>query len=155
MWSTALSLITSVIGTSWFKPLCIALGCVASAWLGYSYSAHSYEAQIASLRQEMASATAQMEKENAQRLSKAIEERDSANNRIDALTRSNSDLLNRVRKSASSRTPTTAGSANESDSKGIGECRRLLQESAELLDEGCRLYGRCAAGHDALVELVK
>ena len=154
MWSTALSLITSVIGTSWFKPMLITLGCVASAWLGYSYSAHSYEAQIQSLRSEMASATATMEKENAQRLSKAIEERDSANSRIDALTRSNSDLLARVRKSSGS-APTTAGSSAESDAESLARCRRLLQESAELLDEGCRLYGRCASNHDALIELVK
>ena len=155
MWSTALSLLTSVVGTSWFKPLLIALGCIASAWLGFTYSAHSYEAQIASLRQEMASATATMEKENAQRLAKAIEEKESANSRIDALTASNRDLLARVRKYSSGSAPTTAGSSAESDSKGIDECRRLLQESAELLDEGCRLYGRCASNHDALVELVK
>lgn len=155
MWSTALSLLTSVIGTSWFKPLAIALGCVASAWLGYSYSAHSYEAQIASIRQEMASATATMEKENAQRLANAYQEKENAVARIDALARSNRDLLDRVRKSASSRTTSKAGSSADASSKGIGECRRLLQESAELLDEGCRKYGNCAAGHDALVELVK
>ena len=155
MWSTALSVVTSLIGTSWFKPCLIALGCVASAWVGYSYSAHSYEAQIASMRSEMASATATMEKENAQRLSKAIEERDTANSRLSALTASNSDLLARVRKSASGSATTKAGSSAESDAKGIGECRRLLQESAELLDESCRLYGRCASNHDALIELVK
>ena len=155
MWSTALSLLTSVIGTSWFKPMLIALGCIVSAGLGFTYSAHSYEAQIASMRQEMASATATMEKENAQRLANAYQEKENANARIDALTASNRDLLARVRKSSGSSAPTTAGSSAESDSKGIGECRRLLQESAELLDEGCRLYGRCAAGHDALIELVK
>ena len=155
MWSTVLSLITSVIGTSWFKPLCIALGCVASAWIGFTYSAHSYEAQIASMRQEMASATATMEKENAQRLANAYQEKENANARIDALTASNRDLLARVRKSSGSSATGKAGSSAESDSKGIGECRRLLQESAELLDEGCRLYGRCASNHDALIELVK
>ena len=155
MWSTALSLLTSVVGTSWFKPLLIALGCIASAWLGFTYSAHSYEAQIASLRQEMASATAQMEKENAQRLAKAIEEKESANSRIDALTRSNSDLLARVRKSSGSSAPTTAGSSAESDAESLARCRKFLLESSGLLTEACERFGKCAAGHDALVELVK
>ena len=155
MWSTALSLLTSVIGTSWFKPLAIALGCIVSAWLGYSYSAHSYEAQIASIRSEMASATAQMEKENAQRLANAYQEKETANARIDALVRSNSDLLARVRKSAGGSATTKAGSTAESDAESLARCRSLLSESASLLDEGCRKYGNCAAGHDALVELVK
>ena len=155
MWSTVLSLITSVIGTSWFKPLCIALGCVASAWIGFTYSAHSYEAQIQSLRSEMASATATMEKENAQRLANAYQEKETANARIDALTRSNSDLLARVRKSSGSSAPTTAGSSAESDAESLARCRRLLLRGAELAQRGCEQFGKCAAGHDALVELVK
>lgn len=155
MWSTALSLLTSVIGTSWFKPCLIALGCILSAWLGYSYSAQSYEAQIASLRQEMASASAQMEKENAQRLSKAIEERDSATSRIDALTASNRDLLNRVRKYSSGSSATEAGSAADADRESLARCRRLLQQGAELVTLACERYGRCASNHDALIELVK
>ncbi len=155
MWSTALSLLTSVIGTSWFKPALIALGCVASAWVGYMYSSHAYEAQIQSIRQEMASATATMEKENAQRLSKAIEEKDSALARLSTLTASNANLLERVRKSASRSAPTTAGSSAEHDSESLATCRRLLSESSQLLDEGCRLYGKCAGNHDALIELVK
>ena len=155
MWSTALSLLTSVIGTSWFKPLCIALGCVASAWLGYSYSAHSYEAQIASIRSEMASATAQMEKENAQRLANAYQERENANARIDALARSNSDLLNRVRKYSGSSATAKAGSTADADSESLARCRRLLQQGAELVTLACERYGKCAANHDALIELVK
>lgn len=155
MWSTALSLITSVIGTSWFKPLAIALGCVASAWLGFTYSAHSYEAQIASLRSEMASATAQMEKENAQRLAKAIEEKESANSRLSALTASNRDLLARVRKSASSSATAKTGSSADNDRESLARCRKFLLESSGLLTEACERFGKCAAGHDALVELVK
>lgn len=155
MWSTALSVVTSLIGTSWFKPLAIALGCVASAWLGYSYSSHSYEAQIASIRQEMASATATMEKENAQRLAKAIEEKESANSRLSAVVASNRDLLDRVRKYSGSSSSAKAGSANESDSESLAKCRSLLLRGAELAQRGCEQFGKCAANHDALIELVK
>ena len=155
MWSTALSVVTSLIGTSWFKPLAIALGCIVSAWLGYSYSAHSYEAQIASIRSEMASATAQMEKENAQRLANAYQEKETANARIDALARSNSDLLARVRKYSSGSGTAKAGSSADNDRESLARCRSLLLRGAELAQRGCEQFGKCAANHDALIELVK
>ena len=156
MWSTALSLLASLVDTKYFKAALIAVACAFSAWVAYSYQSHRYEAQIADIRAQMAIQVAQQEKENAQKLSKAIEERDSANARLSALSASNASLLDRLRKQSSGSSATAESTGTkESDGESLARCRRFLQESAGLLDEACERWGRCAADKDALIEIVK
>ena len=156
MWSSALTILASLVDTKYFRIALIAVACAFSAWLAYSYQSHRYEAQIADLRAQMAIQVAEQEKQNAEKLTKAIEERDSANSRLSALSASNASLLDRLRKqsSGSSATAESTG-AKDSASEELARCRNLLLEGSRLLDEGCRLYGKCAADHDALVEIVK
>ena len=156
MWSTALSLLASLVDTKYFKAALIALGCAFSAWVAYSYQSHKYEARIADIRAQMALQVAQQEKQNAEKLTKAIEERDSANSRLSALSASNASLLDRLRKQSSGGSSSAKGTgAKESAGESLARCRRFLQESAGLLDEACKRWGKCAADHDALVEIVK
>lgn len=155
MWSTALSLLASLVDTKYFKAALIAIACAFSAWVAYSYQGHRYEAQIADIRAQMANAVALQEKENAQKLSKAIEERDTANARLSSLSASNSALLDRLRKSASRSPATESASSAKSASEDLARCRNFLLESAGLLAEACERYGKCAADKDALVELVR
>ena len=156
MWSSALTILASLVDTKYFKAALIALACAFSAWLAYSYQSHRYEAQIADIRAQMAIQVAQQEKENAQKLSKAIEERDLANSRLSALSASNASLLDRLRKQSSGGGSSAKGTgAKDSAGESLARCRNLLLEGSRLLDEGCRLYGKCAADHDALVEIVK
>ena len=104
----------------------------------------------------MAIQVAQQEKENAQKLSKAIEERDSANARLSALSASNASLLDRLRKQSSGGGSSAKGTgAKESASEELARCNRLLLLGAELAQRGCESFGKCAADHDALVEIVK
>ena len=155
MWSTALSLLASLVDTKYFKAALIALGCAFSAWLAYSYQSHKYEAQIADIRAQMAIQVAQQEKENAQKLSKAIAERDSANARLSALSASNAALLDRLHKQSNSRTTAEGTSSPDASGESLARCRKFLLEGAELLDEACRKFGKCAADKDALIEIVK
>ena len=155
MWSTALSLLASLVDTKYFKAALIALGCAFSAWVAYSYQSHRYEAQIADIKAQMAIQVAQQEKENAQKLSKAIEERDLANSRLSALNRSNADLLDRLHKQSNSRTTAEGTSSPDASGESLARCRKFLLEGAELLDEACKRWGKCAADKDALVEIVK
>ncbi len=155
MWSSALTILASLVDTKYFRIALIAVACAFSAWLAYSYQSHRYEAQIADIRAQMAIQVAQQEKENAQKLSKAIEERDSANSRLSALSASNTALLDRLHKS-NSRSPTAKGTSSaEPANEELARCRNLLLEGSRLLDEACRRWGQCAANHDALIEIVK
>lgn len=156
MWSSALTILASLVDTKYFRIALIAVACAFSAWLAYSYQSHRYEAQIADIRAQMALQVAQQEKQNAEKLTKAIEERDSANSRLSALSASNASLLDKLRKQSvgggsTAKDTSSAESANEE----LARCRNLLLEGSRLLDEGCRLYGKCAADKDALIEIVK
>jgi len=104
----------------------------------------------------MAIQVAQQEKENAEKLTKAIEERDSANSRLSALSASNASLLDRLRKQSSGGSATAKGTgAKDSAGESLARCNRLLREGAELVAFACERWGKCAADHDALVEIVK
>ncbi len=155
MWSTILSLVLKFVDTTYFKVLWIVSLCFCACSLTYLYQSHKYEAQIAQIKSESLAIVAKMEKDNAQRMAKAIEERDLANSRLSALTDSNTALLDRLHKQSSSRTPTEGTSSPDATGESLARCRKFLLEGAELLDEACKRWGKCAADKDALVEIVK
>lgn len=155
MWSTILSLVLKFVDTTYFKVLWIVSLCFCVGSLTYLYQSHKYEAQIADIRAQMAIQVAQQEKQNAEKLSKAIAERDSANARLSALSASNAALLDRLHKQSNSRTTAEGTSSPDASGESLARCRKFLLEGAELLDEACRKFGKCAADKDALVEIVK
>ncbi len=155
MWSTIVSFVFKAVDTTYFKIAWIASLCFVVGSLTYSYQAHKYESQISDLRAQMATQVAEMEKDNNERLTRAIEERDTANSRLSALADSNTALLNRLRKSTASSSPAKGASASDASSESLSRCRNLLRESAGLLTEACERFGKCAANNDALVELLK
>ena len=156
MWSTILSLVLKFVDTTYFKILWIVSLCFCACSLTYLYQSHKYEAQIAQIKSESLAIVAQMEKDNAQRMAKAIEERDLANSRLSALTDSNTALLDRLHKQSSGSSSTAKStSAKESASEELARCNRLLLLGAELAQRGCESFGKCAADKDALVEIVK
>lgn len=155
MWSTILSLFLKFVDTTYFKVLWIVSLCFCACSLTYLYQSHKYEAQIAQIKSDSLAIVAKMEKDNAQRMAKAIEERDLANSRLSALTDSNTALLDRLHKQSNSRASTESTSSPVASGESLARCRKFLLEGAELLDEACRKFGKCAADHDALVEIVK
>ena len=155
MWSTALSLLASLVDTKYFKAALIALGCAFSAWVAYSYQSHRYEAQIADIKAQMAIQVAQQEKENAQKLSKAIEERDSANARLDSLNRSNADLLKRLSDSNNRESERASEYSQNTLIERYEGCRRLLVRGSELAERGSRMVQQYATDYKALSDVVK
>ena len=155
MWSTILSLVLKFVDTTYFKVLWIVSLCFCACSLTYLYQFHKYEAQIAQIKSESLAIVAQMEKDNAQRMAKAIEERDLANSRLSALTDSNTALLDRLHKQSNSRTTAEDTSSTDASGESLARCRKFLLEGAELLDEACRKFGKCAADKDALIEIVR
>ena len=155
MWSTALSLLASLVDTKYFKAALIALACAFSAWVAYSYQSHKYEAQIADIKAQMAIAVAQQEKENAQKLSKAIEERDSANARLDSLNRSNADLLKRLSDSNNRESERASEYSQNALIERYAGCRRLLVRGSELAERGSRMVQQYATDYKALSDVVK
>ncbi len=155
MWSTIVSFVFKAVDTTYFKIAWIAALCFCVGSLTYSYQSHKYEAQIADLRVQMALAVAQQEKANAEKLSKAIEERDSANSRLSALSASNASLLDRLRKSGGGSATGKDTGAKDTAGESLARCNRLLREGADLVTLACERWGRCAADKDALVEIVK
>ena len=155
MWSTALSLLASLVDTKYFKAALIALGCAFSAWVAYSYQSHKYEAQIADIKAQMAIQVAQQEKENAQKLSKAIEERDLANARLDSLNRSNADLLKRLSDSNNRESERASEYSQNALIERYAGCRRLLVRGSELAERGSRMVQQYATDYKALSDIVK
>lgn len=154
MWSTIVSFVLKAVDTTYFKIAWIASLCFVVGSLTYSYQAHKYESQISDLRAQMATAVAEMEKNNAAKLKTAIEDRDNALSRLDAISAGNVALLNKLRKQSSGSSPAKGASASDASSESLARCRNLLRESAELLTEACERFGKCAANNDALVELL-
>ena len=155
MWSTALSLLASLVDTKYFKAALIAVACAFSAWLAYSYQSHRYEAQIADIKAQMAIQVAQQEKENAQKLSKAIEERDLANSRLISLNRSNADLLKRLSDSNNRESERASEYPQNALVERYAGCRRLLVRGSELAERGSRMVQQYATDYKALSDVVK
>ena len=155
MWTTILSLATSLIDTKYFKIILVGILCAASAMATWMFQSYRYEAQINSINSQMAELTAQQEKEYAERLSKATSELVSANRRADALRADRDAISKRLLDANNRETSRTERDSSSTYRTEYAQCRKFLSESIELLNEGAELAGRVASEKDALSELVK
>ena len=155
MWTTILSLATSLIDTKYFKLILVALACVLSASATYLFQSYRYEAQINSINAQMSALSAQQEKEYAEKLSKATSELVLANRRADSARSERDDLSKRLLDANNRETARAEASPDRSYRTEYAQCRKFLSESIDLLNEGANLAGRIAGEKDALSELVK
>ncbi len=155
MWTTILSLATSLIDTKYFKIILVCILCAASALATYLLQSYRYEAQINSINSQMAELAAKQEKEYAARLSKATSDLVLANRRADTARSERDALLKRLHNANDSETKRADANPNRSYRDEYAQCRKLLSEGAELLSEGDELARRIAREKDALAEVVK
>ncbi len=140
------------------KHLTVGLGialCVSSAWLAYSYQEKKYVAQIALIREQMASAVAEQEKSYAEKLSKATDDLIRANRNADALRRDRDRILERLRSADSRQTERASTDSERTYREEYAQCRRFLSESIDLLVEGDELARGIAVEKDALAGIVR
>lgn len=155
MWTTILSLATSLIDTKYFKTILVGILCAASAMAAWVFQSYKYEAQINSINSQMAELTAQQEKEYAAKLSKATSDLVLANRRLDTARSERDDLSKRLQYANNRETARAEASPDRSYRTEYAQCRKFLSESIDLLNEGANLAGRIAGEKDALSELVK
>ena len=144
----------------WMKVGAVAVGAVACFLGGYQVSAALYGRDIAQLREDYAVRAQLLEEEYRgkealarQSLIAAWEERDAAHREadrrvgeLDALTRSLLDENAALRGQLSG----APGDPCTPCARSLGECTRLLDESAGLLAEGARVRIEDAADIDAI-----
>lgn len=144
--------------SSYKKYLTVGLGivlCVSSAWLTYSCQEKKYVAQIALIREQMASAVAEQEKSYAEKLAKATDELVTANRNADALRRDRDTLVKRLRSADARQDSRTSADPERTYREEYAQCRRFLSESIDLLVEGDELVRGIAVEKDALSEIVR
>ena len=125
------------------------LAFLAGALVGWHVTHQQHVAKEQAYQLESAIQRAKQGQRDYERLVKISNELDNAQRTSTSLR----DELSRLR-IAYARSH-SAGSANSLDSTAVANCRRLLQESAEILTEGGELLQRNAALHDALSKAVK
>ena len=149
----------------WMKVGAVAVGAVACFLGGYQVSAALYGRDIAQLREDYAVRAQLLEEEYRgkealarQSLIAAWEERDAAHREadrrvgeLDALTRSLLDENAALRGQLSG----APGDPCTPCARSLGECTRLLDESAGLLAEGARVRLEDAGDIDAIRRIVK
>lgn len=135
--------------------LLIVAGFALSAYLGSSYQKAKCDAQLADFEAQMAIQVKEQERQHAQKLSQAISERDSANARIDSLSRSNSALLDRLRNANNRETERATEYSKDALTERYEGCRRLLLRGNELAERGSRMVQRLSTDYKALSEIVK
>lgn len=128
---------------------------------GYKYAAALYEAEISDMQARHALALKDKTDEyRAKEQSQAKQLADA----WDALERARAESVDlrsdvdRVRKLADSyRARLSAASTDSCDAlrERLAGCTKLLEESAELCEEGARLSGEVAAKKDALASIIK
>ena len=155
MWTTILSLATSLIDTKYFKIILVGILCAASAMAAWMFQSYRYEAQINSINSQMAELSAQQEKEYAAKLSKATSDLVLANRRLDTARSERDDLSKRLQYANNRETSRTERDSSSTYRTEYATCRKFLSESIDLLNEGAELAGRIAGEKDALSELVK
>lgn len=112
---------------------------------------------IADLQAQRESERREWEKEKAD----ALEEREKAYSAIADIERSNTDLVERLRRSTEAGSGSSAsrvGAGSKADTSGtckrqIKTCRLLLAEGARLAQEGSRMVGEFSADRDAVRRL--
>lgn len=134
-------------------PLLIVTACALCAWLGSSYQKAKCEAQIADFKAQMASAVSNQRKDYEKRISEATSRLVLESRRADVARTERDDLLNRLRV-ASARVDGASANPERSYRAEYAQCRKFLEEGAELLSEGSELAGRIAREKDALATLV-
>lgn len=147
-----------------FAVAAFALGLVIGGYAGTDAAqkaaarekAEMVQASVAA-KMELQDKYRKQEQDYAEKLSKAIEERDEALADLDS-ARTDAE---RVRRAAEGYKHRLSAAAGKSDAackpfiESLGRCTRLLAEGADLVDEGCGFSGRVAADHDALAALLK
>ena len=151
--STLLSILSLLKTNS--KTLLVVALCTLTAWITYTTTKTHYEAEKADFLQKIYANQASQKDEYEKRLSEATNRLVLESRRADTARTERDDLLNRLRV-ANARISERA----DTDSAGIdraeyAQCRRFLEEGAELLNEGSGLVGRIAREKDALSEIVK
>ena len=149
----------------WMKVGALALGAVACFLGGYQVAAALYGRDIAQLREDYAVRAQLLEEEfrekeaiARQSLVAAWEERDAAHREadrrvgeLDALARGLRDENASLRRELSG----APGDPCAPCARSLGECTRLLDESAGLLAEGARVRLEDASDIDAIRRIVK
>ena len=146
---------------TWLKYLGAALAAVAIFASGYKYAAAIYEADIADMQaQHVLALKEKTDEYRAKEQSQAQQLADA----WDVLERARAESVSlrgdvdRVRKLADSyRARLSAASTDSCDAlrERLAGCTKLLEESAELCEEGARLSGEVAAKKDALASIIK
>lgn len=120
---------------------------IARLKAGYAAAAQKYQAELT-----------KRETANAKNLADAVDKKQAE---IDALgsqlagMRDDVERLRRAASSGSGGVPPGAGSTCVSCERQVAECRRLLAESAGLLEEGGRMVGGLNADRAAVREALK
>ena len=146
---------------TWLKWAGAALAAVAFFASGYKYAAAIYEADIADMQTQHALALKEKTDEyRAKEQSQAKQLADAWDNYEKARAESVSlrDDVDRVRKLADGYRAKLSGADSDSCDafrERLAGCTKLLQESAELCEEGARLSGEVAAKKDALTSIIK
>ena len=146
---------------TWLKWGGVALAAASIFVAGYKYAAALYETDIANLQTQHALAIKEKtdeyrakEQEQAKKFAEAWDELENA--RAESV-----DLradVERVRKLADSyRARLSQAGSDSCDAlrERLAGCTKLLEESAELCEEGARLSGEVAAKKDALASIIE
>lgn len=146
---------------TWLKVATCAVAGLLMFGVGYKYAAALYEADIAEMQVQHALALKEKtdeyrskEQSQAKELAAAWDQLERARAESVSLR----DDVDRVRKLADSyRTKLSGADSDSCDAfrERLAGCTKLLQESAELCEEGARLSGEVAAKKDALTSIIK
>lgn len=134
---------------------------IATFIAGFKYAAALYEADIAQILKEHALAIKEKTDEYRSKEQLQAKQLAEAWNQFEQARAESVDLradVERVRKLADSyRARLSAASTDSCDAlrERLAGCTKLLEESAELCEEGARLSGEVAAKKDALASIIK
>ena len=146
---------------TWLKYLGAALAAAALFVSGYQYAASVYKAEIAQLREEHALATKELTDEYREKERGQAQQLADAWDQLERARAESVDLradVERVRNEADrylSRLSAASTDSCDALRERLAGCTKLLEESAELCEEGARLSGEVAAKKDALASIIK
>lgn len=149
----------------WLKVGAVAIGAVACFLGGYQVAAALYGRDIAQLREDYATRAQLLEEEYRgkealarQSLITAWEERDAAHREADRRVGELDDLARSLRDENAALRRQLSGAPGDPCApcaRSLGECTRLLDESAGLLAEGAKVRLEDAGDIDAIRRIVK
>lgn len=134
---------------------------IATYIAGFKYAAALYEADIAQLLKEHALAIKEKtdeyrakEQEQARQLAEAWDDLENA--RAESVDlRSDVERVRKLADGYRARLSQDGSASCDALRERLASCTKLLEESAELCEEGARLSGEVAAKKDALVSIIK